>query len=312
MIRLHVDDESLQTTRLAFSPLWETIGSLGVLARYRGAAPSPYRNWIRSVYEGMPADLARLLDDAVPRHDPLGFLPDFAPIPNPVRNTIDAELRQLRETHINSQAAEGFINLLERHWEWAIAPHWTAISSSLEEEILLRGRTLATGGVDSMLADLGGRVSWAKPILTAPYHCDLDFTLARTKVILVPTVFATGIRLFVAKDDAVAMSYQARATGNFNALTDSGRPRVVEDRLALLVGKGRAHVMCALVAPSTTTGLAQALGVAKSTVSQHLSVLVESGMVWKQRLGGQVVYQLDPAGLMLLRQLGYDRRGVEP
>ncbi|MGA5699814.1 ArsR/SmtB family transcription factor [Peterkaempfera bronchialis] len=304
MIRLHVDDDSLQTTRLAFSPLWEMIGSIGILARYRGVAPSPYTNWARGVRRGMPTEFARDLVERLRQPERPLFPPDFVPLPDAAHNTIEAELRQVRQRHRGSVQAERFIGLLERYWEWAIAPHWTSIRSSLEEEILFRGRTLAVGGVEAMLAELGGRITWTPPLLTAPYHRDLDVTLSRSKLLLVPTVFAGGLRLFMEEDGVVAMSYQARATGYFHVLTAPGRDTVADDRLALLLGKGRAQVVRALVVPQTTTALAASLGVAKSTVSQHLSVLSEAGIVWKQRLGGRVLYQLDSAGLGLLRQLG--------
>lgn len=303
MIRLHVDNDSLQTTRLAFSPLWETIGSLGILARYRGAAPSPYTDWARRVRAGMPAEFTKYLVEALRRPEPPLFPPDFVPVPDPARNTIDTELQLMRERHAGSAEAERSIGLLERYWEWAIAPHWTSIRSSLEEEILFRGRTLAMGGVEAMLAELGGRITWTPPYLTAPYHRDLDITLKRSKLLLVPTVFSGGLRLFMEEDGVVAMSYQARATGYFHVLTAPSRDHV-GDRLALLLGRGRAQVVRALDTPKTTTSLAASLGLAKSTVSQHLTVLHEAGIVWKQRVGGRVFYQLDSAGLALLRQLG--------
>ncbi|MFF2507713.1 ArsR/SmtB family transcription factor [Streptomyces sp. NPDC058067] len=50
--------------------------------------------------------------------------------------------------------------------------------------------------------------------------------------------------------------------------------------------------------------MAETLGLAKSTVTQHLAVLTEAGFVWKQRLGGQAFYHLDSSGRALLRQLG--------
>lgn len=304
MIRLYVDEDSLQTTRLAFSPLWETIGSLGILARYRGVAPSPYTNWARAVRNEMPVEFTEHLVEALRQPDQQLLPAGFVPVPDPTCNTIDAELRQLRERHAGSTEAERSAGLLERYWEWAIAPHWTSIRSSLEEEILFRGRTLAVAGVEAMLAELGGRVSWSAPYLTAPYHRDLDITLKRSTLLLVPTVFAGGLRLFMEKNGVVAMTYQARATGHFQALTASAPNRAAEARLALLLGKGRAQVVRALEAPTTTTVLADSLGVAKSTVSEHLTVLCEAGIVWKQRIGGRVFYQLDPAGVALLRHLG--------
>ncbi|MFE7269473.1 ArsR/SmtB family transcription factor [Streptomyces sp. NPDC057623] len=304
MIRLTVDDASLSTVRLTFSPLWEIIGSLGILARYRGAAPSPYTDWARRVRDRLPADLVRMLVEPLRRPDPRPFPAGFVPIPDPARNTLAAELDHIREASVGDPEAERLVPLLEEYWDRAIAPHWNSVRASLEEEILFRGRTLAVEGAEPMLTELGGRVAWARPVLTAPYHRDLDVTLSRSKLLLVPTVFAGGIRLFLEERGVVAMSYQARATGYFHVLTAREHTPQAEDRLALLLGKGRAQVVRALDAPRTTTAVAEALGMAKSTVSQHLAVLNDTGIVWKQRLGGRVFYQLDQSGLALLRQLG--------
>jgi len=303
MIRLQVDEDSLQSTRLALSPLWETVGSLAVLARYRGIAPSPYTSWVRAVREGMPAELSVELIDGVRRLGSSLCSSGYIPLPGTHPDTIEAELQQLRGKHAGSADVQRFAVLLERYWEWAIAPHWATIRSSLEEEILLRGRTLALRGVEAMLAELGGRVTWTPPFLTAPYHHDLDIALGGTRLLLVPTVFGGGLRLYLEEDGVAAMSYQARATGYFHVLTGANREAAVEDKLALLLGRGRADVVRALEVPNTTTALAALLGMAKSTVSQHLAVLSRTGVARKQRLGGQVLYQLDPTGLALLRHL---------
>lgn len=304
MIRLNVDEASLSTIRLSFSPLWETIGSLGILARYRGAAPSPYADWARRVRDRLPQRLARTLVEPLRRAEPPLFPPGFVPVPDPARHTVAAELTHVRETHAGDPAAARLVTALEEYWELAVAPYWNSIRSSLEEEILFRGRTLAVEGVELMLAELGGRIAWSRPVLTAPYHRDLDIPVTGSKLLLVPTVFAGGLRLFRQDRSVVAMSYQARATGYFHVLTAREPVQVAEDRLALLLGKGRAQVVRALDEPRTTTAMAQSLGMAKSTVSQHLAVLNDSGIVWKQRLGGRVFYQLDRSGLSLMRELG--------
>ncbi|MFI1015808.1 ArsR/SmtB family transcription factor [Streptomyces sp. NPDC020965] len=304
MIRLTLDDASLSTVRLTFSPLWETVGSLGILARYRGAAPSPYTEWARRVRARLPLGLIRNLVEPLRQSDPPLFPSGFVPVPDPSRNSLAAELDHVREMNPGNPGADRLIGLLEEYWDWAIAPHWTSIRSSLEEEILFRGRTLAVEGAEPMLTELGGRIAWSRPVLTAPYHRDLDIAVSQSKLLLVPTVFAGGIRLFLQEHGVVAMSYQARATGYFHVLTARGSAPETEDRLALLLGKGRAQVVRALDAPKTTTTVAEALGMAKSTVSQHLAVLNSTGIVWKQRLGGRVFYQLDQSGHALLRQLG--------
>lgn len=133
---------------------------------------------------------------------------------------------------------------------------------------------------------------------------DLDLTITKSRLLLVPTVFSGGLRLLLEGPAGVAMSYQARATGRLRILTAGADGDRSEDRLALLLGKGRAQVVRALELPMTTTAVAESLGLAKSTVSQHLAVLSGSGVVWKRRTGASVFYQLDQSGLALLRQLG--------
>ncbi|MFI6893425.1 ArsR/SmtB family transcription factor [Streptomyces sp. NPDC050256] len=312
MIRLQIDEASLHTIRLTISPLWEAIGSLALLARYRGEVPSPYTNWARSVRPGMPADLTRDLVDAMRQRDSPLLDPDFVPVPDPSRSTISDELEHLRATRPRTRRTDHVIHLMERYWDWSIAPHWASIRSSLEEETLFRGRTLVVQGPEAMLRELGGRVMWSHPTLTAPYHHDLDLTVTQSQLLLVPTVFAGGFRLFRRQEGAVAMAYQARATGYFHVLTEYALSQEVDDRLAILLGRGRAQVVRALEAPQTTTSLAAALGLAKSTVSQHLTVLTDSGIAWKQRVGGRVFYELDDAGRALLKQLGQRSEHVRP
>ncbi|MFF5488119.1 ArsR/SmtB family transcription factor [Streptomyces virginiae] len=304
MIRIDVDEDTLRTVRLTFSPLWETFGSIGLLARYRGEAPAPYTEWVRAVRRTMPVGLARDLAGVLHDSGLSRLVPGFAPLPHPARNTFGAELDHLRRTRGNQPEERHLYSLLTRYWDCALAPHWNRIRCSLEEEILLRGRTLAVEGPEAMLSELGGRVLWTRPRLTVPYHQDLALTITRSRLLLVPTAFSGGLRLLVEDCDGVAMSYQARATGRLRILTagaDGGR---IEDRLALLLGTGRAQVVRALELPMTTTAVAESLGLAKSTVSQHLAVLSRSGVVWKRRIGASVFYQLDQSGLALLRQLG--------
>ncbi|MFF2775543.1 ArsR/SmtB family transcription factor [Streptomyces sp. NPDC058052] len=304
MIRLQIDDASLHRIRLTISPLWEAIGSLALLARYRGEVPSPYTSWARSVRPGLPHDLHRDLVDALRRRDSPLLDPDFVPVPDPDRTTLTDELEHLRAAHPRTRRTDHLISLVERYWDGAIAPHWAAIRSSLEEETLFRGRTLVVQGPEAMLRELDGRVMWSRPTLTAPSHQDLDLTVTRSRLLLVPTAFAGGLRLFRSQEGAVAMAYQARATGHFHVLTEHTPHPEADDRLAILLGRGRAQVVRALESPQTTTSLAASLGLAKSTVSQHLTVLTDSGIAWKQRVGGRVFYELDGAGRTLVAQLG--------
>jgi DNA-binding transcriptional ArsR family regulator len=78
------------------------------------------------------------------------------------------------------------------------------------------------------------------------------------------------------------------------------------DPLAGLLGPGRAAVLRELGRPATSTQLALALSVSLGTVSAHLAVLRETGVVARSRIARNVVYRLTPRGEQLLSLLGPD------
>ncbi|MEV7504081.1 winged helix-turn-helix domain-containing protein [Streptomyces sp. NPDC093018] len=303
MIRLDVDEESLRSIRLALSPLWETLGSLALLARYRGAVPTPYTGWVRRTRRAVPSELMDTVVQLAHRRDTPFLRHAHAYVPDPARTSLQDELDFLRGRFEDAED-ERAAALIEDYWNHALHPYWPALRASLEEEVLFRGRTLAVNGPEAMLAELEGRVLWQRPRLTAPYHLDLTRDVRRSRLVLVPSMFSAATRVFTSDTQVTAMSYQARATGFLHSLTPERPAEPPADRLALLIGPGRAKVIRALQAPRTTTALAHSLGLAKSTVSQHLGVLTEAGVVWRRRLGGQVFYQLDRSGFALLEQLG--------
>jgi hypothetical protein len=94
----------------------------------------------------------------------------------------------------------------------------------------------------------------------------------------VPVLFARGMRIFWQdRDNVVAISYQARGAAVLDERHGTGPPPRArsggDDRLAILLGRGRAAVMRTLVVPTTTTAVADRVRLAPSTVSQHLSAL---------------------------------------
>lgn len=69
--------------------------------------------------------------------------------------------------------------------------------------------------------------------------------------------------------------------------------------LARLLGRARADVLCALDEPAGTSALAHRLGLALSSVSEHLSVLRAAGLLTSRRYGHQVLYERTPLGIAL-------------
>ncbi len=309
MIRLSLDEMTLRGIRVAVSPLWESLSGLALLARYRGEVPFPYTNWARHARAALPEPVRTELLDLTRALHP-AWLPSFSvPVPTTPGLEITAELDALSaQGSADDGRLDRFVALAREYWQAALAPYWPSMRNVLEEEILFRGHRLATEGADAMLADLGGRVRWERPVLYAPYQIDLDRRLDNAQLFIVPVLFARGMRILSSpQTNVVAMSYQARGaavlaeqstvTPAGDAAPDGG------DRLAILVGRGRAAVMRALVAPTTTTAVASAVGLAPSTVSQHLSALSSAGVVRRTRAGYRVLYELDHVGVALLEHV---------
>jgi DNA-binding transcriptional ArsR family regulator len=77
-------------------------------------------------------------------------------------------------------------------------------------------------------------------------------------------------------------------------------------RLELLLGPGRARILAALHTPQTTLELALALGLAASTVSAHLTALVDAGLLSRERAGRSVYYQHNSRAEALIALMSSD------
>ncbi|MGW5669384.1 ArsR family transcriptional regulator [Micromonospora sp. NPDC003776] len=334
MIRIELDEPTLARTRIATSPLWEVKCSLYLLQRHPDEAPWPYTSWARHarrVLAELPeAAPATLYHRTGPRY------PDFlGPVPPGASPTIEEELAALRATPAEVIAEqlpryhapddlpdwlspfvtdrEAALNRLadgvQAYWDAAIAPWWPAMRAALDEEVLHRARALAAHGPDALLSDLHERVRWEKPVLTLVKPPEQSFQAVDQRLLLIPLIFSRGaLTCSTDHPEVVAVSYQARGAvvlaDRPNGDTTPGTPAT--DRLAVLVGRGRAQVLRALARPATTAGLAATLGLAPSTVSAHLAALLAAGVVHRRRAGRRVLYGLEPAGLALVTLIGAD------
>lgn len=329
VIRIHLDEPTLERTRLAISPLREVVSGVELVHRTRQGRDAgwPYAEWaadaaevLRTVPGTGPLRVYALLygmDHAHPTPDV------FQPAPPSPRPSLADELAVLRSTPHEVVAAqcakhypEGVPDFLlsyldggarafgeladavEVFWERAVAPYWPAMRAVLEEEITLRARVLAEQGPEAVLGSLTGPASWAAPVLSLPKRRESALAGGDRRLLLVPVVLAQG-RPSVSTDDPATLmvTYQARGAAVLSPRTPPARAR---DRLASLIGAGRAVVLRALTAPATTSGLAAVLGRAPSTISEQLTSLVEAGLVSRSRAERQVFYRLEPLGASLL------------
>ena len=98
------------------------------------------------------------------------------------------------------------------------------------------------------------------------------------------------------REGVPVVAYPAAGTA---ALWPSSTP-ASNQALEILVGRERASVLHALHAPRSTTDLGAMLHLAVSSVSYHLGMLRQAGLVDSHRSGKRVLYRLSPLGEHLL------------
>ena len=300
MLRLRLSVADLAGLRFAFSPLWEVVASLRVLAE-PGAHPL-HLPWIGPAARRLAGIDVSLLADLVPV--PTRTLPGFlAPTPAGPLPDLDVELAELvrvptadlrdelgPDHPLAADPAAGLARLtgqIRAYWDAVLAPDWPRVRSALEGDVLHRGRQLAGGGPQELFADLDPGVRWQDGTLTLRHPTvDVEHELDGRGLVLVPSAF-TWPRVFTKVDPRwpPVMRYPCRGTATLwdpGAATPAG--------LAGVLGGSRARLLAELAAPATTTDLAVRTGLTAPGVSQHLAKLRAAGLVSAHRSGSVVLY----------------------
>jgi DNA-binding transcriptional ArsR family regulator len=304
--------EDVARIRFAFSPLFELIMSLIVL-RAPGSH-SLHLPWVRATRPlAARLDLSDLFA-LVPMHGatadflappPASPLPDFTEELEAVRATppdrVAADLAEVpglpeqvaERIRGNPGTAIGRLaGTLQAYWDIALAGHWPRIQALLEADVLWRSRRLASGGAAALFEDLHETIAWHDGRLTAADPWQYSGSLSGEGLLLVPAVMAwPGVRKMVEPYQPM-LAYPARGIGT---LWETGAPRPPH-ALAALIGHTRAAMLTALAEPCSTTALARRLQITPAAVSQHLSVLLDAGMVTRARVGRSVLYRRTRSG----------------
>ncbi|GEB60717.1 ArsR family transcriptional regulator [Streptomyces gardneri] len=320
--------------RIASSRLWEIYGSIGLLAAHRGLVPWPYANWAKVARRSLsrsdmtiPGWLVHLFRTgggslppfllAVPASDGPDLSEELATLaavcPSRVRAELEQRFPQGVPAEVRPLYADPVARLAElraflpRYWQAALAPHAATARAATEEDVLRRARTLATQGPEALLDAVGG--------IAVPGGVAVPGVMAVSgvsRLVLVPLLFGRGTPFFTSAPDGseAALSYPVEGSAVLVGEAPPARRTDAPargDRLEILIGRSRAGVVRALVTPTTTSDLATALGLAPSTVSQHLAALLAAGVVRRRRAGVRVLYELDRPGVVLLRHLDHAR-----
>jgi DNA-binding transcriptional ArsR family regulator len=316
MIEFVLAPDDVARVRFAFSPLWEMVRSLRVLADPSGHAL--HLPWVRTVRPRLRGLGLEPLHEVV---GSAGYIPDFlTPPPGTPLPDIGAELETVRATPPEVVAAElawtergnrprsarlamaadpehtlaVLAGLLERYWEVAVEPVWPRIRDLLEGDVLRRTGALAAEGAAGVFGDLHEAVAWRAGTLAVDRAWRFRGELAGRGILLVPSAFVWPDVSVMVPPYQPMLSYPPRGVAT---LWETGPPDDDRaDALAALIGRRRAELLTALATPASTTDLARRTGVTAGAVSQHLRVLHGCGLVTGHRLGRRVLYVRTPAG----------------
>ena len=319
-VLLRFADDALLSCRFAISPLHETMNAVRLLAR--PAAAGFHAPWLRAVapaVEGLDLTPLALLTP----HRTYG--PDFlSPPPSGPNTTFADELAVVRTTapgrvraEIDRSLTDRFgahlpeaakplrgdatttrnlcADLLTECWTCLVEPWWPRIRAVLDADITYRARALADNGFSAVLTDLHPQVQWKSNILRVDLPAVAERTVAGNGLVLMPGVFGWP-GLGAAYDPPWPPTLDYAARGIASLWSPQARPA---HTLVRLLGTRRALLLAALTEPASTTGLATRCELPASSVSEHLAVLREAGLITTRRTGRYLQHSRTPLGTTL-------------
>ncbi|MEV4439502.1 DUF5937 family protein [Streptomyces sp. NPDC049577] len=317
--------EDLLRCRFGISPLWETHQAVYTLLRpERQAYHVP---WLRRMREAAGALGLSAITPLVPDG---GYHPDFlCPPPRGPLESFEAELARVQATdpeRVRTELARSLADTpgaadsprgramladpagavreltatLERVWHTLLAPDWPRLRELLEADVAFHARRLAEGGLERLFAGLHPSLVWADGTLTIARRGSHDRTLGGDGLLLVPSVFAWP-EVIGGFDEPwqATVVYPARGIAGLWTAPDAGAR--AGEALVRLLGRNRAALLAGLDEPASTTELARRHGLALSSVSAHLGVLRDAGLLTARRSGTRVLYERTPLGSAVAR-----------
>ncbi|WP_107503127.1 ArsR/SmtB family transcription factor [Streptomyces geranii] len=323
MLRIHFTEVDLARVRVAAEPdpMWEVLAALHRLQSRSGRWQ--FAAWHRTVRADLcAAGLSRPVREVLFPLYALGpYQPDFlTPLESEggLEASLDGILRLPRKDvlteirlldrvrgvpswalRLGHQAERRELTeLIRRFHTVAVAPFAEGMDGEVVAHRSLLGRALLTGGAEGLLANLGPRMRWQRPVLEVDYRTDRDLHLRGRGIRFVPTYFSLGTPVALADADLPpVLSYPLN-----HATAPEGPPPGERPSLGALLGATRARVLRCAADGLTTGELAHAAGISLSAASRHASVLRDAGLTTARQLGPAVIHTLTPLGAALLRQ----------
>ena len=183
---------------------------------------------------------------------------------------------------------------LATFWRHVLADLWPRFRAQYRQAQHEQLAALATAGISAVLANLHDTMRWQPGWLEIDKPYVEDLRLDETELVLVPSLVVwprLAVQVCDPRDASVIFPVGPSAS------------RAAPHGYALL-GRGRTRVLQATGTGRSTTELSHDLQLAASTVSHHLSVLLDAGLVTRTRQGHHVRYQRTDTGQRLLTTTG--------
>lgn len=318
MLVFRFGPSDLANVRFAISPLSELQSSVRALDD--PGSQAIHLPWIAATRQStrdLDLDLLRALQprgvyspDFIqpPPSSPLTELEDelaemLATSADEVRAEVEFIYRRVGEPEILSPfldepdaAVARLAELIREYWRRALEPHWEKLRGLLRGDVLYRGRRLADGGARLLFADLHPEARFEQDELRIEKPWQATRTLDGRGLLLVPSAFNWPVISAITEPPwQPTLIYPARGCGL--VWEPVGPP---SEGLAALIGTRRAMILASLEGPCSTTWLSRRLEVGPGSISQHLAVLHDAGLIVRHRVGRVVLYRRSAAGNLLL------------
>lgn len=314
-----VDADTLANARFGTSQLTETVAALKLLLR---PVEPWFRPWKDTHVASFEAALAAdplwtaLLDSAFS----YSWAADFLTVPPLAPDlTIEAELAYLTsldDDHIRadlsvvrtplpaivretSGLAEAAAELLRWVWRTTVEPDWPRRLRILQADIVSRTSRLSEQGWSGVLRGLGPDVRWLGDGRIKVNRWDYPPTDVRGRDLMFLAAHTQRVNVSWRLPDRFALTYPV--TGIFATTATPDEP------LVQLLGRNRARILAEAAEPVSTTLLVATTGLSLATVSDHLRVLTDAGLLERRRSGRSVLYWQSDTGRSVVRRPASNR-----
>ncbi|TDW77542.1 ArsR/SmtB family transcription factor [Kribbella pratensis] len=303
-----VDADTLANARFGTSQLTETVSALKLL---RAPVEPWYRPWKDHHHAAYRAQLAAepvwaaIVDSAfgtswaadfftVPPLEPdLALEEELGPLLALSDDHIRSDLSVVRtplpsillETRGLAAAAAGLLRWI---WSATIEPDWPRRLRVLQADIVSRTSRLSEQGWSGVLRGLGPDVRWLGEGRIQVNRWDYPPTDVRGRDLMFIAAHTQRVNVSWRLPDRFALAYPV--TGIFAPTATPDEP------LVQLLGRNRARILVEAASPVSTTLLVATTGLSLATISDHLRVLTDSGLLERRRSGRSVLYWQSDTG----------------